>query len=94
VFSHEAHQAVACIECHNRVAFSQSAQDVLLPNIQSCQRCHNGESRPQGPVLSAGHAESGCFLCHEYHGWDRPGAFAPRTQPKSFGEIGQLTLQR
>lgn len=94
VFSHEAHQAVACIECHNRVTFSQSAKDILLPDIQSCRSCHNGESRPQGPVLSAGHAESGCFLCHEYHGWNRPGTFGGRAQPKSFGEIGLLAPPR
>jgi hypothetical protein len=94
VFSHEAHQAVGCVECHKQAPFSQSAKDVLLPSIQSCQRCHNGESRPQGPALSDGHAESGCFLCHEYHGWDKPGLAAPRRPSKSFGEIGLLLSPR
>ncbi len=88
VFSHNAHQSVVCIECHSRASFSQSAKDVLLPSIKSCQSCHNGESRPQGPVLSAGHAESGCFLCHEYHGWNS--FHGSHIQPKTFSEVGMM----
>jgi hypothetical protein len=90
VFSHEAHQSVACVECHSKASFSQSAKDVLLPSIKSCQSCHNGESSPQGPVLSAGHAESGCFLCHEYHGWANTGGIVSHAQPKPFGEVGMM----
>jgi hypothetical protein len=94
VISHEAHQSVACVECHSKASFSQSAKDILLPSIQSCQKCHNGESRPQGPVLTAGHAESGCFLCHEYHGWDNTGTKLKHAQPKPAGEISQLLPPR
>jgi Class III cytochrome C family len=90
VFSHGAHQSVSCIECHSKTSFSQSAKDVLLPSIKSCQSCHDGQSRPQGPVLSAGHAESGCFLCHEYHGWEKLGILLPHAQPSSASEIGLL----
>jgi hypothetical protein len=90
VFSHEAHQSIGCVDCHSQAPISQSAKDVLLPSVESCQRCHNGESRPQGPVLTAGHAESGCFLCHEYHGWDNPTLVRPHSQSKSFGEVGML----
>ena len=88
VFSHEAHQGVECMECHSKTSFSQSAKDVLLPSIESCQRCHNGESRPQGPVLTAGHAESGCFLCHQYHGWDN--FHGSQAKSKSFSELGLM----
>ena len=93
VFSHQAHQSVTCIECHSKTSFSQSAKDVLLPSIKRCQSCHDGESRPQGPVLSAGHAESGCFLCHEYHGWEKPGILVPHHEPKTLGEIGMLEVR-
>lgn len=72
VFSHQAHQAVSCKDCHSAALKSQSGQDILLPSIAACKSCHDGRSSPQGPVLAAGHAESGCFLCHEYHNWLDP----------------------
>jgi hypothetical protein len=77
VFSHGAHQAVACQECHAKAITSERGRDLLLPSIVTCRRCHNGDSRPQGPPLALGHAESGCFLCHTYHGWDTPAARLP-----------------
>ncbi len=67
IFSHTAHNAVQCEECHAAALKSVSGKDLLLPGIGICQKCHDGESHPQGPVLSNGHAESGCYLCHEYH---------------------------
>ena len=67
MFSHTAHNTVQCEECHAAALTSTSGQDLLMPNIGVCQRCHDGQSRPQGPALSNGHAESGCSLCHEYH---------------------------
>jgi hypothetical protein len=89
-FSHLAHEAVACADCHKEAEYSQGAEDILLPSIETCRRCHNGESRPQGPALSAGHAESGCFLCHEYHGWERPGVTIPCSQPPALHSLGLL----
>jgi hypothetical protein len=67
VFSHASHSVVQCAECHTAALTSESGKDLLLPSIKTCQRCHDGESRPQGPALANGHAESGCFLCHVYH---------------------------
>jgi hypothetical protein len=67
IFSHTAHNTVQCEECHAAALTSTSGNDLLLPGISTCQRCHDGQSRPQGPALSSGHAESGCSLCHEYH---------------------------
>jgi len=68
VFSHPAHQAVECIECHGGALTSVSNADILMPSIATCRKCHDGESSPQGPPVKTGHAESGCFLCHVYHG--------------------------
>jgi hypothetical protein len=68
VFSHPAHQAVACAECHTQALTSESEHEVIMPSIATCRKCHDGRSSPQGPAVAAGHAESGCFLCHVYHG--------------------------
>ena len=67
-FSHPAHQEVQCAECHSKALTSSSGADLLMPVIATCRRCHDGMSSPQGPPVKIGHAESGCFLCHEYHG--------------------------
>ena len=67
LFSHTAHNTIQCEECHAAALTSTSGKDLIMPNIGTCQRCHDGQSRPQGPALSNGHAESGCSLCHEYH---------------------------
>ena len=68
VFSHPAHGAVACAECHVKALSDGGEHEVLMPSIETCRRCHDGRSSPQGPALASGHAESGCFLCHVYHG--------------------------
>lgn len=90
VFSHGSHQAVACAECHTKAAGSQSANEALLPSIATCRRCHDGESHPQGPALGYGHAESGCFLCHEYHGWDEKGLRPQPVKAESLRELGVM----
>jgi ribosomal protein S27E len=68
VFSHPAHRAVACADCHTQALTATGEHAVLMPTIATCRRCHDGQSSPQGPALANGHAESGCFLCHTYHG--------------------------
>jgi len=73
VFSHPAHQAVACAECHTQALTSASEHEAMMPSIRTCRRCHDGRSSPQGPAVAAGHAESGCFLCHVYHGPEQAG---------------------
>jgi len=67
VFSHPAHQSV---ECHSNALTSARGSDLLMPSIATCKHCHDGQSSPQGPPLKSGHAESGCALCHFYHGPD------------------------
>jgi hypothetical protein len=66
VFSHSAHGAILCTECHGAARVSTNGKDLLLPDIVTCQRCHDGRSNPEG-VPPSGHAESGCSLCHLYH---------------------------
>jgi hypothetical protein len=89
VFSHSAHGAVQCAECHAAALTSTSGKDLLLPGIATCQRCHDGQSNPQGP-LPAGHAESGCSLCHTYH---EGGRQHPATASPAF-RIDQLVPSR
>ena len=62
VFSHDAHRFLKCLECHTGASKSQESADILLPGIQTCERCHHtGEEA----------AESRCFECHTYHDWSK-----------------------
>jgi len=57
-FDHAPHRQTDCTTCHeaNR---SQSANDLLLPGIETCRTCHGGES--------SGDVPSTCAMCHDYH---------------------------
>ncbi len=90
VFSHQAHIAVSCESCHARTRISNQGTDILLPGIASCQKCHDGKSSPQGPALASGHAESGCFLCHQYHDWNHPQTAPVVPRNLEFKEISEL----
>lgn len=94
VFSHQAHLAVSCDSCHSRTRISSQGDDILLPGIASCQKCHNGQSRPQGPALASGHAESGCFLCHQYHDWSHPKTGPVVPHDLEFRDISELQSSR
>lgn len=58
-FSHDSHQNMACEGCHE-AAWSDTATDVMMPDIGTCRTCHGGE-----------HAEdklqSTCISCHKFH---------------------------
>lgn len=58
-FSHDSHQNMSCEGCHD-AAWSDTATDVLMPDIGTCRVCHGGE-----------HAEdklqSTCISCHKFH---------------------------
>ncbi|HWC18617.1 MAG TPA: hypothetical protein VG498_16525 [Terriglobales bacterium] len=72
MFSHYAHASFDCKSCHIRATASQQTSDVLIPSIAICQQCHNGDP------TKIGHAENGCFLCHQYHAWkERSSPFVP-----------------
>ncbi|HEX8527222.1 cytochrome c3 family protein [Allosphingosinicella sp.] len=58
-FDHRPHQQTQCSTCHAAEG-SQSANDLLLPDLQSCRTCHGGES-------SGADVPSTCAMCHDYH---------------------------
>jgi hypothetical protein len=62
IFSHEEHRFLKCLECHAGAAKSQETSDILLPGIQTCERCHHAGQEA---------AESRCFECHTYHDWSK-----------------------
>jgi hypothetical protein len=62
VFDHDTHKLLKCVECHSHAPASQETSEVLIPGIQTCQKCHNS---------AANSAESRCFECHTYHDWNK-----------------------
>lgn len=61
-FDHSPHQLVACVECHAGAPKSQKTEDVLLPGIATCRKCHH-----EGTDA----ARTGCDECHAYHDWSK-----------------------
>ena len=57
-FDHGPHRQTECATCHE-AGRSQSANDLLLPGIETCRTCHGGES--------SGDVPSTCAMCHDYH---------------------------
>ncbi len=60
VFDHDPHKFMKCVECHASAPTSQETADVLVPGIQTCEKCHHRGTES---------AESRCFECHVYHDW-------------------------
>jgi len=60
IFSHGVHTAVQCTQCHVGTRESKKAEDILLPGVATCQKCHN--ARPGN-----GKVGSPCISCHSYH---------------------------
>ena len=60
-FDHTAHRMMTCTSCHTRAPESHETSDVLLPGVQTCQKCHHEPSKEA--------AEGRCFECHRYHNW-------------------------
>ena len=64
-FSHAAHdtEVTSCDSCHNATA-STTAEDVLIPDLESCRDCHGssfaGRNEP-------GQIPSTCIMCHSFH---------------------------
>lgn len=57
VFSHRAHRALTCIQCHEQASTSRLTADIMLPSIASCRLCH----------APAAGVRSDCVMCHIYH---------------------------
>jgi len=51
-FDHTSHQLVACAECHTEAPSSQRTEDVLLPVIATCQKCHREGQNAAGTYCS------------------------------------------
>ncbi|WP_379554341.1 cytochrome c3 family protein [Qipengyuania sp. DGS5-3] len=59
-FNHQAHEQETCVSCH-AAETSKSANDLLLPKLDSCRECHQGEQAVEAEVPSS------CAMCHSYH---------------------------
>jgi len=62
LFNHKKHEKMKCLDCHGGVATSRSKDDVLVPGIENCQKCHakNGDR-------TIGATTGDCIECHRYH---------------------------
>ncbi len=60
LFVHEVHERAEkeCKDCHAKASESIKRDDLLLPNIATCQECHS----------ASGGASHTCVTCHDYHG--------------------------
>ncbi len=65
-FSHAAHGALNCQECHAGAAASTKNSDVLIPGPESCVQCHAAAS-VSSDGKSIGGAGTHCVECHAYH---------------------------
>ncbi len=59
-FDHADHKKENCATCH-AASKSNSATDVLLPDIKTCRTCHLGEDAAKPKIASS------CAMCHSYH---------------------------
>ena len=64
-FDHNAHKGETCVSCH-AADKSNTATDLLLPNLAICRTCHVGGTGDRlkavkTPVVSS------CAMCHDYH---------------------------
>ncbi|MBL8795263.1 MAG: hypothetical protein JNM56_15260 [Planctomycetia bacterium] len=91
-FSHSAHRAVSCQECHARTPQSTTADDVLLPGIADCFRCHAPLQRGADGSMQGG-ARFQCTECHRYH-HGQPGGARGAKSPGPIEQFLSGTLSR
>lgn len=84
-FDHGPHDQEDCTTCH-AADTSSRATDLLMPGIETCRDCHEGETAHEAEVPSS------CAMCHSYH--PRPGAAPARQEPlrQSRSQQAQLWL--
>ena len=71
-FDHGAHETMGCMDCHSAQT-SKTSEDVLMPPIETCRACHQGEhARAAVP--------STCIMCHVYHREDLDPMLPPPAQ--------------
>lgn len=71
-FSHAAHETevTSCDGCHN-ASNSLTAQDVLIPGIDTCRDCHGSGD---GSRNASAQTPSSCVMCHSFH-FDHNGSY-------------------
>ena len=57
-FTHTSHRNIECVSCHKRAPTSAKATDNLIPQQETCTRCHG----PQTVKVA-----TTCATCHAYH---------------------------
>ncbi len=64
-FSHAAHdtEVTSCESCHDAHS-SEQAEDLLIPDIESCRECHGSGVANRN---NAQQIPSTCILCHSFH---------------------------
>ncbi len=64
-FSHASHDTdvTSCDSCHEASA-SESAQDLLIPDLESCRDCHGSGFASRN---DASQIPSTCVMCHSFH---------------------------
>jgi hypothetical protein len=62
IFNHSVHTAAQCQECHAGARRSSSAEDIIMPSIKTCYKCH-GDSTD----LAHDKVGSPCVSCHSFH---------------------------
>jgi hypothetical protein len=80
-FDHHPHRVVPCVDCHAAAPASKETGDVLLPDIDTCRRCHSAGRR--GPKATGG-ATTRCISCHLYHDKSRTGGWGATTPQGSW----------
>ncbi len=79
-FSHRAHRAMDCRQCHasayaDAPNASRQSKDVLIPGRDVCLKCHSPPSpagfATTGPATTGG-ARFDCVECHRYHNGSAP----------------------
>jgi hypothetical protein len=86
-FSHRAHRAVECSQCHGGADKSTVHTDVLLPGVDNCKACHAPARVENGQPK--GGARHDCVTCHSFHNGDAPlaGRGAQKRGAKRRGSI-------
>ena len=72
MFDHDAHIQEDCATCH-AADTSDAATDLLIPGLETCRDCHEGENAVSADVPST------CAMCHSYH---IPSGRKPRDHPE------------
>jgi hypothetical protein len=91
-FDHAAHHALECLACHEGARGSTTNRDLLLPRLETCQKCHGAAETPSLGTGYRGGVDHSCVECHRYHNGDHPrqGSGARALGPEALSNIQQF----